>query len=144
MKLFYGIVLVLMVFVSACAPQSAPVAAPVQESEPEPQSEPEVDVDGTGAAVAPQEESTVNEVRALGTGAFDPAELTVSAGSSVTWINNAGTNMVIIIFKDGRAYMNSQKFDPGESFEQEFADAGEYKYWQNIAFSGDGGTITVS
>ena len=84
-----------------------------------------------------------SEVRVLGDGAFDPDALTINVGDSVTWINTDDREAVIIIFKDGRTYMNSQKFDPGEQFENEFMEAGSYQYWRNIAFSSDGGMITV-
>ena len=157
MKLFYGIILVMMVFVSACAPQ---VVQPEADTTPLP-------TGGQDAGDAIEEKEDAGEVmedkgdtlegkegeamedkgdadiRALGAGAFDPDELTISAGSSVTWMNSANKNLVILIFKDGKSYMNSQKIDPGEIFENEFTEAGEYQYWQNIAYSGDGGTITV-
>ena len=69
MKLFYGIVLVLMLFVSACAQQAAE-EAPVTEPEATPQEEPEAEVEETGAAVAEEEaaEVTSNEVRYVGAG----------------------------------------------------------------------------
>tara|TARA_Y100000310_G_scaffold341089_1_gene439077 strand:+ start:16318 stop:16755 length:438 start_codon:yes stop_codon:yes gene_type:complete len=145
MKLFYGIVLALMVVLSACAqqtvqpaaePSAPPATAPVVV-------EPETEPEGTGDVVV-EPETTTNEVRALGSGAFEPAELTVSAGSSVTWMNDAGANMVVIIFKDGQTYMTSQKIDSGEKFEHEFTEAGEYEYWQNVAYGGDSSKITVS
>ena len=67
----------------------------------------------------------------------------ISAGSSVTWINDGEKGMVVIIFKDGGSYTNSQTIKPGEKFEHEFTEAGEYEYWQNIAFGGDSSKITV-
>ncbi len=146
MKLFYGIVLVLMVFVSACAQQPAE-QAPVTEPEPSVEAEvqPEAEAEGTGAAVAPPEEgeTTSNEIRYVGAGAFDPDELTISAGSAVTWINDDEKPLVMIIFKDGKSFMNSNRIMPGEKFEVEFTEAGAYEYWQNIAFGVVGGKITV-
>ncbi len=148
MKLFYGIVLVLMIFVSACAQQAAE-QAPVTEPEAiaEAEVQPEAGAEGTGAAVAvPEEEvveTTSNEIRSVGAGGFDPDELTISAGSAVTWINDDEKALVIIIFKDGKSFMNSNRIMPGEKFEVEFTEAGEYEYWQNIAFGVVGGKITV-
>lgn len=142
-----------MVFVSACAQQPAPVPAqPSQPPQAQPTPEPQVQPEPveTAPVAAPEDEevkevveTTSNEIKAAGAGTFDPAKLTISTGTSVTWINDAGKNMVIIIFKDSRSYIASQKFDDGEKFEHEFTEAGEYPYWQNVAFSGDGGTITV-
>jgi|TARA_B100001964_G_scaffold237107_1_gene300026 plastocyanin len=139
MKLFYGIILVLMIFVSACAQQPA---EPAPVTEPEPSVEPE----GTGDAVAEPEEVaevTSTEIRSVGAGGFDPSELTISAGSAVTWINDDEKAAYLIIFKDGKAYTNSNRILPGEKFEHEFTEAGEYEYWQNIAYGVVGGKITV-
>ena len=143
MKLFYGIVLVLMIFVSACAQQAAPEAAP---SAPAAAPAPAPVEDDTETEVEAPEvmETTSEDIRALEDGNFEPNALTIASGSSVTWRNARETNIVIIIFKENRAYINSQKIDPDETFEHEFTEAGEYQFWQNIAFQGDGGTITVS
>jgi len=89
------------------------------------------------------ETSSSVEVRILTAGAFDPDELTINVGDSVTWINTDEKETAIIIFKDGRSYMNSNKIKPGEQFENEFMEAGSYRYWINIAFGSDGGMITV-
>ena len=98
MRWLYGGFLILMVFVSACAQQTEPVA-------PEPEPEP---AEGTGAAVAPQIEETVNEIRYVGSGGFDPKELTISAGSAVTWINSDSKAGGLLIFKDGRSFTTAE------------------------------------
>jgi len=152
MKIFYGIILVLMIFVSACAQQPAeqpatdqePEAVPEAEPEPQPAVEPEAEV--AGADIEVQEktpEVTSNEIRSVGAGGFDPDELTISAGSAVTWINDDEKALVIIIFKDGGAFMNSNRIMPEEKFELEFKDPGVYEFWQNIAFGAVGGKIFV-
>jgi len=142
MKYFYAIILGLMVLVSACA-QQVQQAQP-QQTQPAPQpaapvEEAETEAEEEVVEAAP----STSEVRVLDAGAFDPVELTINVGDSVTWINTDDKEAVIIIFKDGRTYMNSQKFDPGEQFENEFMEVGSYQYWRNIAFSSDGGMITV-
>ena len=146
MKLFYGIVLVMMVFVSACAQQ--PAAEPeaqstVQPTEPEPAVEPETEVEDTGAAVAPpeEEESASYDIR-YGTDGFDPSELTISAGSSVTWFNDDSKSMVVIVFKDGKNFA-TPRLNSGQQAETVFTEPGEYEYWWNIAYAPYGGTITV-
>jgi len=144
MKLFYGIVLVLMVFVSACAQQAAPEAAPeAAPSAPAPAAAPSP-ADDTEVEAPEVVETTSEDIRALNGGNFEPNELAISVGSSVTWRNTVDTNMVIIVFKENRAFSTSQKLDMDETFEQEFTEPGEYQFWQNLAFSGDSGTITVS
>lgn len=143
MKLFYGIILVLMIFVSACAQQAAQ-----PEAEP---SEPEAPVaededDGTGVAVAvPEEEpaeTSTTDVRYVGAGGFDPDKLTISAGSSVTWFNDDSKSMVMIIFKDGKSF-STQRLNPGQQAETEFTEAGDYDFWWNIAYAAVGGKLTV-
>ncbi len=88
-------------------------------------------------------EVTSDEVRYVGAGGFDPAELTISAGSAVTWINDDDKKGAVVIFKDGRSYVNSNGLMPDEKFEHEFTEAGEYDYWWNVAFTGDSAKITV-
>ena len=144
MKLLYGVFLVLMVFISACAQQAAQ-PAPVPEPEPAaPAPEPEADTDGTGAAVAPQEKAeTVNEIRYVGSGGFEPKELTISAGSAVTWINSDSKAGGLLIFKDGRSFTNSGRLAPDGKFEYEFIEAGMYDFWWNLAYGSVSGKLTV-
>ena len=145
MKLFYVIILGLMVLVSACAQQPEPAAQPAEPPEVQPESQPEEPEEVEVAAEETIEEITLSgsEIRVLAQAAFEPNTLTINVGDSVTWINSDSAEAVIIIFKDKSAYMNSVKFDPGEKFEHEFTEAGSYQYWRNLAFSSDGGTITV-
>ena len=148
MKLLYGVFLVLMVLVSACAQKIAePVASPSAPEPvapaPEPEPEPKADTGGTGAAVAPQVEETVNEIRYIGSGGFEPDELTISAGSAVTWINDDEKAGAIILFKDGRSFTNSGRLAPDGKFEYEFTEAGVYNFWWNLAYGAVSGKLTV-
>lgn len=149
MKLIYGVFLVLIIFVSACAQKVAEPVAPPSAPEPvapapEPEPEPEADTGGTGAAVAPQEKAeTVNEIRYVGAGGFDPKELTISVGSAVTWMNDDEKAGAVILFKDGRSFTNSGRLAPDGKFEYEFTEAGVYDFWWNLAFGGVSGKITV-
>jgi plastocyanin len=133
MKLFYGIILALMIFVSACAQQ--PAAEPeAQPSEPEaapapPEPEPEV-------APAP------NDIRYAGADGFDTDKLTISVGSSVTFFNDDSKTMVVIVFKDGRNFA-TPRIVPGQQAEVEFTELGEYDFWWNLAYTPYGGKITV-
>jgi len=144
MKLLYGVFLVLIVLVSACAQKAAEPVAPPRAPEPvAPAPEPEADIGGTGAAVAPQVEETVNEVRYVGAGGFEPKDLTISAGSAVTWINDDEKVGAVILFKDGRSFTNSGRLAPDGKFEYEFTEAGVYDFWWNLAFGGVSGKLTV-
>ena len=142
MKLFYGIILVLIIFVSACAQQPAAEPEAQPEPSPEPEAEPEVEKDGTEAAVAVQEVGS-SEIRYVGAGGFDPDELTISAGSSVTWINNDNSMGALIIFKDGKSYITGKRMVPDGKIELELSEPGDYEYWWNLAFGAVSGKITV-
>ncbi len=139
MKLFYGIVLVLMVLVSACA-QQAVEEAPVTEPSAEAEVQPEADVEET---VVDEEvaEVTSEEVRIL-KGSVEPMELAITAGSSVTFMNDGGIISVIVIQKDGAQYMNTPLVDAGEKFELKFTEPGEYTYFA-VAYGPQGAKITV-
>lgn len=146
MKLIYGVFLVLMVFVSACAQQAAqPAPAPEPEpAAPVPEPEPEADTEGTGAAVAPQEKAeTVNEIRYVGSGGFEPDELAIKAGSAVTWINSDSKAGEVLIFKDRKSFVSSKRLAPDGKFEYEFTEAGVYDFWWNLAYGAVSGKLTV-
>ena len=59
---------------------------------------------------------------------FEPNELTVNAGDTVTFINNALPPHNIIV--DGRADLSREAlmFSPGETQEIVFADTGDYNF----------------
>lgn len=148
MKMFYGIVLILMVFVSACAQQPAAQITPpdnneqqsAADAEVQPDEAPETADDTSKGEVM---EASSNEIRYVGAGGFDNDTLTISAGSAVTWFNDDEKKGAVVIFKDGRSYMNSNGLRTGEKVEVEFPEAGEYEFWWNIAFAGNSGKITV-
>jgi plastocyanin len=161
MKLFYGIVLVLVVFVSACAQKQQdvqPIAQPTPEAPdtPEMVAEDEAMEEGAmekgdsmeGEAMDDVEAmekdgdamegesmkdkgSTLSaaDIRILGKGGFEPSELAINAGESVTWINDDEKSFTMTIFKDGKWYMNSDVMQPGDLFEYEFGEEGTYEYW---------------
>ena len=145
MKLLYGVFLVLMVFVSACAQQTEPVAPPgAPEPEPAATAPKPAAAEGTGAAVAPQEKAeTVNEIRYVGAGGFEPDELTIKAGSAVTWINDDEKAGAVILFKDGKSFVTSGRLPPDGKVEYEFTGAGVYDFWWNLAYGAVSGKLTV-
>lgn len=141
MKLFYGIILILMVFISACAQQeAAPEAPPV--TTPEPSSEPVAPAEPD--QVAPETEEVTapsgGEVRMLGVGQYEPAEVTISAGGSVTFFNEGKIKTVMTI-KGPSGVTNSPIVMPGEKYEQAFDEVGEYDAWA-ISY-GPGVKVTV-
>ena len=59
---------------------------------------------------------------------FEPNEISISAGDTVTFINNALPPHNIIV--DGRADLSRESlmFSPGETQEIKFAEAGDYNF----------------
>ena len=59
---------------------------------------------------------------------FEPNEVTISAGDTVTFVNNALPPHNIIV--DGRADLSRESlmFSPGETQEITFAEAGDYNF----------------
>lgn len=153
MRLLLIAVLSSMILVAACAqqaPQPAPPAPPATQPTPPtpppaPAPEPEEEVE---EAVEEETEAEVvspssgDEIRILGKDGFDPMETTVSAGSTVTWINEHDKDITITMFKDGKFFQNSPVINPGEKFDQAFEEAGEYEYW-TLAFGPLGAKVTV-
>tara|TARA_Y100000031_G_scaffold10107_3_gene10959 strand:+ start:37498 stop:37944 length:447 start_codon:yes stop_codon:yes gene_type:complete len=144
MKIFYGLVLVLMLFMSACAQQ--PAAQPEPQVQPEEEAAEEVVeeevVEETEAAA--EEEvvtpATGNEVRILGVGQYDPEDVTISAGESITFFNEGNIRTVVTI-KSSSGTTNTPLIDVGGKYEQEFSEAGEYDAW-GVSY-GPGVKITV-
>lgn len=67
--------------------------------------------------------------------AFEPLEITVAVGTTVTWTNNDITNHTVTSgMSDGDAVspdgvFNSGFFVPGETFSYTFTEAGEFPYY---------------
>ena len=147
MKALYGLVLVLMIFASACAQQQQPAQPVEPNAMPVPGQEdvPEMTVESAGASAAPQmEEKTEvksNEVRLLGAGKYDPLEARISKGGTVTFFNDGKIKTVITIKGKGKT-INTPVVQPGEKYEQELTEAGTYEYW-GVSYGPGGATIIV-
>lgn len=150
MKFIYAFGLILMLFLSACAaPQEAEEVTtpePANEVEDEPEVEDEVEDDEEELTVDDEEvlspRTSGDDVRVLGKDGFDPEELSLGVGATVSWYNDDEKDIVLTFFKDGKFYLNSDKIKNGERYEHTFEEAGEYKYW-TLAY-GVKSTITVS
>jgi len=71
--------------------------------------------------------------------AFDPGDLTVSVGDTVTWTNDDDTEHTVTSDDDA---FDSGDISGGDTFEQTFDEAGEFAYHCSI-HSQMSGTITV-
>jgi plastocyanin len=63
--------------------------------------------------------------------AFTPAEITVSAGTTVTWLNRDDIPHTITDAADPRAF-KSAPLDTGDSFSHMFAAPGTYHYFCSL------------
>ena len=63
--------------------------------------------------------------------AFTPAEITVSAGTTVTWLNRDDIPHTITDAGDPRAFKSSP-LDTGDSFSHTFALPGAYHYFCSL------------
>ena len=101
-------------------PQTTPAETLEEETQP---AEPE-------PAPAQEEAAEGADVSILGKGGFDPEEITVKNGAIVTFMNNDPKKKgIVLTFKVGNKFINSDKINAGERYEQEFAEAGTYEYW---------------
>ncbi|MHB8574262.1 MAG: cupredoxin domain-containing protein [Dehalococcoidia bacterium] len=76
---------------------------------------------------------------------YAPATLTVSAGTTVTWVNNEdpnGADVTHDIITDDYTTINSGFVDPGQSVSFTFTDPGTYHYVCDLHALMEG-TITV-
>jgi len=109
---------------------------------------------GGGAATTEQTETTGGGGGGGGTQAgeavtvdipsisFDPAEVTVKAGTTVTWTNS--DDLPHTVTKDGGPGpdFDSGNIEPGDEFEQTFDEAGTVDYICTI-HPGQAGSVTV-
>ena len=70
---------------------------------------------------------------------FDPAEIEVSSGTTITWTNDGSTPHTVTA--DNGSF-ESGNLDPGDSFEQTFTEAGSYSYYCD--YHGDEGGTGMS
>lgn len=125
-KYILGLCLVLFLVIS-CQPL-VPEIEPVAEAEAE---DVEAETSPTAAVVSEREPVIVlEEVAILGKEGFDPAELKITKGSQVVFINT-GSKSVVIDFQHptSRKVTNSDLIPPAESYTHFFAEAGTYDYW---------------
>jgi plastocyanin len=136
-KYLIGLFLVLVLVGCQQQPQIADEGA--QEIEPAPEVAEEPQPEGVEEAPAEVAEEAATEapkategtdVRILGKGGFDPAEIRVGKGATVTFLNDDPAGKEIgLVFQKGRQLINSDRIKAGEKYEHTFEGAGTYNYW---------------
>lgn len=95
---------------------------------------------GGGASSAPVSTSTVDLPPSY---KFVPADITVKAGTTVTW-NNRDNFTHSVQFKDGGLPTDPQLMKPGESTTFTFTTAGTFHYQCSLHPQQMQGTVTVT
>ncbi len=109
MKTKLALVLLAILLLSACAPQTSPTPAGTL---------PPIPVTNQGPA------SNITEIRISGF-SFDPSSLTVSVGTTVTWTNEDNVPHTII---GDNGEFSSPNLSQGSQFSFTFNSAGTYTY----------------
>ena len=73
--------------------------------------------------------------------AFDPADITVTAGTTVAWTNDDSTAHTVT--SDTNSIFDSGNLNPGQTFTHTFSDAGTFAYHCNYHASMHG-RVTVT
>jgi plastocyanin len=84
----------------------------------------------TFAASAPQAAPAMAEVK-IDNFSFGPAELKVSAGTTVTWVNHDDIPHTVVSTDDPKTF-KSKVLDTDEKFSFTFSKAGSYPYFCSI------------
>ena len=156
MRLVYCAIILMMIFVSACAQQG-------NEQQPSTQGMPAYGSNGDGKEKASDTEAAEvkegkndtkpdneeneysgtksNEVRMLGAGKYDPLETKISKGGTIAFFNDGKLKTVVTIEGKGKI-INTPIIQPGEKYEQAFAESGTYEYW-GVSYGPGGATIIV-
>jgi plastocyanin len=79
---------------------------------------------GGGTPAADAEEMTINIVDFF----FDPAEVTVKVGTTVTWVNVGPTDHTTTAFVDGDKFWDSEIMHEGDTFSFTFDEPGSFDY----------------
>lgn len=69
---------------------------------------------------------------------FDPKEIIINSGDKVSWKNEGHRGMIILVFKDGKQYLQQNAVNSGDEFTHQFNETGSYDIYWNII----GGPIT--
>ncbi len=73
---------------------------------------------------------------------YDPTDISIAAGESVTFTNNDGYDHTVTSKDDSPIEYNSDTFGEGETFEQTYDEAGSYSFFCKIHPTMRG-TVTV-
>jgi len=123
MEIKHILAVLVVLLLSGCAAnvQEQPTEPSAPDATPPPVEQPPVEPEGPVEVEEPEVVGGAEDVQVL-RGGFDPEELTVSAGTVVTWKNmDDGTHIVNIIGEQ-----TSPTLKAGDIFEYKFEEAGTY------------------
>jgi len=146
-KLFYITIISLMFIGAGCAqkqpaaepyvpPTSAPTPAPTTPEQPV---TPQIPSEQPAAQQAPSEQTVT-----IANFAFTPASLTVTAGTTVTWVNNDSVpHKIVADDSSNLPGLSSENLSQGDSYSFTFSTPGTFNYYCQIHPSMKG-TVVVS
>ena len=138
MEIKHILAVLVVLLLSGCAAnvQEQPTEPSAPDATPPPVEQPPVEPEGPVEVEEPEVVGGAEDVQVL-RGGFDPEELTVSAGTVVTW-KNMDDRVHIILLVGGE---RGPRLEEGDIFEYEFEEAGTYEVMDSIF--GFKGTVIV-
>jgi len=138
MEIKHILAVLVVIMLSGCAAKAPeqPGEAVTPEVTPPVEEQPPVEPEGPVEVEEPEVVGGAADVQVL-RGGFDPEELTVSAGTVVTW-KNMDDRVHIVLLVGGE---RSPRLNEGDIFEYEFEEAGTYTIMDSVF--GFKGTVTV-
>jgi len=138
MEIKHILAVLVVIMLSGCAAKAPeqPGEAVTPEVTPPVEEQPPVEPEGPVEVEEPEVVGGAADVQVLRRG-FDPEELTVSAGTVVTW-KNMDDRVHIVLLVGGE---RSPRLNEGDIFEYEFEEAGTYTIMDSVF--GFKGTVTV-
>ena len=138
MEIKHILAVLVVIMLSGCAAevQEQPDETVTPDVTPPVEEQPSVEPEGPVEVEEPEVVGGAADVQLL-RGGFDPEELTVSAGTVVTW-KNMDDRIHIVVLVGGE---RSPRLSEGDIFEYEFEEAGTYTIMDSVF--GFKGTVTV-
>lgn len=115
---------------AACSSSDVPTGAPAGPTSEAPST--------TAIATVTVAETVMVSITEFG---YDPAEVRIPAGGSVTWTNDGDARHTVT--SEGDPFRSSEPIHPGQSFLQPFATPGTYRYHCTFHPDRMAGTVVV-
>lgn len=138
-----SLVLVFCVLLVSCSEvnQTTEIEPPPELEEVPKESDPSIEleeVEVKDSTIVPKE-----YIVRVNSTAFNPKNLVINKGDTVTWVNDHKSNMILIVYLDEEKYMDESVTKPGKSFSHTFDEKGGYNVYLNVVEGSISGRIEV-